>query len=139
MSLRRSSRPAHRRNAFTLMEILLALAILVILAGTGGYAIIQIQKQAKIDATKAQLSSFKGVLDNFHLQLGVFPAALQDLRTRPANMPNWNGPYLDMDAFNDPWGRPYHYQTDAAGDTYELFSAGPDGVEGTADDIPVPQ
>ncbi|MEZ6318575.1 MAG: type II secretion system protein GspG [Phycisphaerales bacterium] len=42
---------------------------------------------------------------------------------------------LDQETLDDPWGKPYRYAPDATGDGYSLSSDGPDGVEGTADDI----
>ena len=135
MIARRNSRPARSRRAFTLMEILLALAILVILAGTGTLVYVRIQKQANVDAAKNQIHSFESCMEKYHLDVGAYPSSLQDLRNPPANVAKWQGPYIDKEVLEDPWGRAYHYQVDGTGDGYELYSSGPDGVAGNADDI----
>ncbi len=54
---------------------------------------------------------------------------------RPANLDTWKGPYVDA-VPNDPWKHPYIYRVPGnGGKAYDLLSAGPDGSEGTADDI----
>ncbi len=128
-------RRSSQRHAFTLMEVLLVLAILVILGSLAGVMISNAQKRANVDSTKAQIAAFEQVLDSFKIANGVYPGSLQDLRQNPGNMPRWDGPYMDKDVNADAWGQPYRYQVGGNGETYSLSSAGPDGVDGTADDI----
>ena len=82
-------------------------------------------------------------LDLYELDNGTFPSTeqgLEALMQKPTANPapsNWNGPYLKGGLPKDPWGRPYAYvfpgQQHERG--YDLFSYGPDGVEGGGDDI----
>jgi general secretion pathway protein G len=59
---------------------------------------------------------------------------LQALRSRPANVNNWQGPYLPQEIPNDPWGRPYLYRYPSEqGDEPEIISLGADGQPGGED------
>jgi general secretion pathway protein G len=70
--------------------------------------------------------------------VGRFPGTLDDLTQQPAglNRIQWGGPYLEQAAPNDPWGNPYLYVADEQHDRVLIKSFGPDGMDGTADDIP---
>ena len=61
---------------------------------------------------------------------GRYPTNLQALtKAGPTGEPYLTGPLLD------PWGRPYQYGVTTGTPPYRLWSAGPDGVSGTPDDI----
>ena len=69
---------------------------------------------------------------------GFYPRSLQDLIQQPSNARNWHGPYLDPPVLPvDPWGNPYIYYYPGKHNPsgYDLLSIGPDGKEGTDDDI----
>jgi len=53
------------------------------------------------------------------------------------NPSKWDGPYLDRDVPKDPWGNPYQYGSPGPynPDSFDVWSLGPDGVNGTQDDI----
>jgi general secretion pathway protein G len=132
----RNSR-TNRHRGFTLIELLLVMVIIAILASivvprmTGG------RERANKTAAIAQLSNFRQALSTFEIDNGAFPTTeqnLQSLMTNPGNMPNWHQ-YMDSVPV-DPWGHPYIYRCPGAnGKDYDLLSAGPDGQEGTADDV----
>ena len=99
--------------------------------------------QADIRRTRetVQPDGFLGsYFTRFHRRAGRHPARLKELFERPPDLPpsRWDGPYLSTpDLLNDAWGRPYHYLCPGKynKDSYDLWSVGPDGVNGTADDI----
>ena len=69
-----------------------------------------------------------------------YPSSLQALLTQPQDLPDpskWAGPYLDIDIGRDPWGNPYQYACPGSHnpDSFDVWSFGPDGVNGTPDDI----
>ena len=99
-----------RRRAFTLLEVMLVLAILLILASFVGVSIIRTQGSANVKATQTQLSAIETILKLYYLDMGAYPTSLSDLRVAPqasGNVQKWNGPYSDKDIPPDPWGNAY--------------------------------
>ena len=132
-------RRAHRRQGFTLIEVLLVLIILVLLGGTATLFFINVQKGAYINAAKNQINQFHSALDLYRLNVGTYPSDQQGLTaliSPPAeNAAKWQGPYVKTPNIpNDPWETPYKY-TLVNADQVQISSAGPDKTEGTADDI----
>jgi len=79
-------------------------------------------------------------IDRFERRLGRFPATLEDLVREPPNLAGderWDGPYVARTMLTDPWGRPYQYCGPGKHNVerYDLWSLGPDGEDGTYDDI----
>ncbi|MCO6458434.1 MAG: type II secretion system protein GspG [Pirellulaceae bacterium] len=78
-------------------------------------------------------------LDLYRLDVGSYPettAGLDALREKPEALTNpdaWRGPYADQIPL-DPWGHPYRYERPQE-DTFRLWSMGPDGVDGSVDDV----
>lgn len=135
-------RPRQRRRpGFTLIEVLLVLVILVILGSLAVTAYGPMRRKAQIDAAKAAVSMFETPLEAYHLHMDAYPASqagLDALRTAPADAgSNWSGPYIKQDIPLDPWRNPYRYESPGRHnpETYDLWSAGPDGIDGTADDV----
>ena len=129
-----------RRGGFTLIEVLLVLTILVIIASLAVMAYGPAQRSALIKAAKTQIGAFKGPLGMYRLDIGYYPPSLEDLRMRPADADaaqRWSGPYLDRDVPLDPWRRPYRYKYPGQHDPEmpDIWSAGPDGVDGNEDDL----
>lgn len=131
-----------RRTGFTLMEVLLVLAILVIMGSLVGVYFAKAQKSAMQKSAQTQLSLFEDQLNLYHLDLNSYPSTAQGLaalRVRPADLANpqkWAGPYAEKDIPADPWDAPYQYES-ASADQYRIWSAGPDRQSGSDDDISV--
>ena len=125
-----------RRNAFTLVEMLLVITIIGILAALVVPKMVGRSEQAREAAAHADISSIKTALDAFEVDNGYYPKSLGDLLQQPGNAKNWHGPYLD-NVPQDPWGNPYVYTYPGRHNPsgYDLFSVGPDGKAGTDDDI----
>jgi len=130
------NRKSKIENGFTLVEMLLVITIIGILAALVIPKMVGRSEQARQAATHADLSSIKTALDAFEVDNGYFPKSLQDLLQQPNNAKNWHGPYLDK-VPQDPWGNPYlyYYPGKHNQNSYDLLSVGPDGKEGTEDDI----
>jgi general secretion pathway protein G len=129
-----------RRRGFTLIEVLLVLTILVIIASFAVMALAPRQTEANIKAAKTQIEAFKGPLGMYRLNIGYYPQSLEELRMRPADAEaaqRWAGPYLDRDIPLDPWHHPYRYKYPGQHDLEmpDIWSAGPDGVDGNEDDV----
>jgi general secretion pathway protein G len=135
-SLSIENRKSKIENAFTLVEMLLVVTIIGILAALVIPKIVGRSEQARATAAHADLSSIKTALDAFEVDNGFYPKSIQDLVTAPSNARNWHGPYLDKIP-QDPWGNNYVYYFPGKHNTgsYDLLSVGPDGKEGTDDDV----
>ena len=133
---------SRRRGGFTLMEVLLVLAILVILGSLGSVMYVNAQKKAQLDAARSQIGLFDSALGTYYVSMGEFPssqAGLEALRSPPADArrpDSWMA-FFDRDIPLDPWDHPYQYVNPGTHNTdkYDIWSAGPDGQDGTDDDI----
>jgi general secretion pathway protein G len=124
----------HRQEGYTLVELLVVLAILGLLVAIAAPRLIKYLGSAKYDTAKIQVEKLGGILDLYHLELGRYPSDQEGLRAlvqRPAQADKWNGPYLkNRDSLIDPWGRPYLYRSPGQHGDYDLYSLGADGKEG---------
>ena len=130
------SRFTFHSSAFTLVEMLLVITIIGILAALVIPKMVGRSEQARVTAVHADLSSIKTALDAFEVDNGYYPKSMQDLLQQPNNAKNWHGPYLDK-VPQDPWGNNYlyYYPGKHNQNSYDLLSVGPDGKEGSEDDI----
>ncbi|HID77773.1 MAG TPA: type II secretion system protein GspG [Planctomycetaceae bacterium] len=132
-----------RRRAFTLVEVLLVLVILVIIGSLAVTAYGPIQRKANINAAKAQIESLESTLRFYRADLNDYPSTNQGLEAlvqQPSDLADpgkWQGPYLESDVPLDPWGNPYQYEYPGrySEEKPDIWSFGPDGVNGTDDDI----
>lgn len=128
------------QQAFTLVEMLLVLVIIGTLAAIVIPKIAGRGEDARLQAAKAQVTSFGTALDMFEVDNGYYPKGkdgLRDLMQLPRDAQNWKGPYLKTEIPADPWGNAYIYECPGKHNPngYDLSSAGPDGRAGNEDDI----
>ncbi len=134
-----------RRAAFTLFEVLIAIALLAMLVGLAVVNADKIFGQNQEQVVKIFVKqSLEVPLTSYKLAMGGYPTTeegLQALITAPNTNPErWRGPYIKTDGNKvpvDPWGTTYFYRYPGSHNTdrYDLWSAGPDRKDGTADDI----
>jgi len=129
-------------RGFTILELLLVLAILAVLAGIVASRFSGQSQAAKVKAAKTQLSAINLSLNRFEIDLGRYPTSSEGLRVlieKPSDGAKaWGGPYLDSNAVPpDQWGNAWNYRQPGQHrtDSYDLWSNGPDGREGGGDDV----
>ena len=113
---------------FTLIEILVVMAIIGMLAVMVAPSIFNQQAGAQRDAALSQISALEAALDTYRLDVGQYPDSLEGLVENDSGRAAWNGPYLRRAVPLDPWGNEYVYDSDGRG--FTLVSYGPDGERG---------
>ena len=139
---RKRQKRAHGEGGFTLIEILVVIAIIALIMSLVGPRVLNYLGESKVKAAKIQIQSFGSALDLFNLDTGRYPSTgegLTALVQSPGTIPSWNGPYLKGGVLpNDPWGKSYVYRSPGEHGPYDIMSYGSDGQEGgtgTAADI----
>jgi general secretion pathway protein G len=142
-SCSRARLSARTLRAFTLLEILVVLAIIGLLAGLAISNVDKIFGGAQV--TTASLfvkESMKTSLTTYRIHLGDYPSTTEGilaLVAAPANKADrWRGPYIEGGKVPlDPWGEPYQYRYPGTKNkgSFDLYSKGPDKADGTEDDI----
>lgn len=133
------------RSAFTLLEILVTLAIIGLLAGLAISNSDKIFGQSQEAVAKIFVrDSLRTSLTRYKIDLGDYPSSaegLSALLAAPASKADrWRGPYAETPGGKlpvDPWGEPYRYRYPGTKNKggYDLYSVGADKADGTEDDI----
>lgn len=131
-------RSATGRAGFTLIEILVVIAVLAMLAALVAPNVFQHVGTAKDATARSQIELLGAGLDAYRLDNGRYPTTEQGLEALQAQSTiqpipaNWRGPYLRKAIPPDPWGNPYIYLSPGEANPrgYDLLSLGADGVPG---------
>lgn len=142
----------HRRRAFTLIEVMIVIALVVALTGLVGVALLGRRDDAKVDLAKVDMNTLKSALTQFRFDHERWPSEAEGLAVlwdseafqpdeaateADVDESSWRA-YLDEPMASDRWGNEWGYRpVSEFGDEsqYDLWSNGPDGEEGTDDDI----
>ena len=139
---RRSARGrACGEAGFTLLEILVVIAILGLLIGLVAPAALRQLSSARGSVAKQSIERIASVLDLYKLDVGSYPSSDQGLAAlvqKPSGAETWNGPYLKGDTLPmDPWNHPFVYRnpSERSGHDYDLCSLGQSGNAGQGGSI----
>src|SRR3954471_14722636 len=122
-----------KQHGFTLLELLVVIVIIGLLAGYVAPRYFSQVGRSEVQVARSQIDALEKALDQFRLDTRHYPSleqGLDALVSRPANEPNWSGPYLKKAVPADPWGHPYVYRVPGEKTEFQLFSFGRDGKTG---------
>ena len=124
-------------RGFTLLELLVVVVIIGLLAGYVAPQYFSQVGKSEVQVARAQIDAFEKALDQYRLDTRRYPSTEQGLKAlveRPANQPQWGGPYLRKAVPLDPWGRSYVYSAPGSKRDYDIASYGRDGQPGGSGD-----
>jgi general secretion pathway protein G len=132
-----SSSLRKKASGFTLLELLVVVAIIGLLASYVGPKYFSQIGKSEQGVAKAQIESFAKALDQMRLDIGRYPTTAEGLKAlmeRPAGLAKWSGPYLAKALPLDPWGKAYTYKNPGTqGRDFDIISYGSDGQPGGTD------
>src|SRR5690606_34960861 len=108
------------RAAFTLMEVMLVLVILVVIGSLGVNLVTGQQRRAQKQAAQIEIDSANNACQRFHIDMFTYPNTLEELWVNTGS-PNWSGPYV-KEIGPDPWGNPYQYEYDPSAESPSIWS-----------------
>jgi general secretion pathway protein G len=128
---------ARRKGAkagYSLMEILIVLAIMGLLVALVGPQLANMFGGAQGKTATAQVRTLKEALETMNLDIGRYPTQEEGLtllvQAPGDGVANWNGPYLNKGLPDDPWKRPYVYTAPTDGGQPIVSTLGKDGQPG---------
>ncbi len=144
-----SRKVMRRRAGFTLIEVLMVAAILALLAAFAVPALMGAGDRAKEDMAKAAVGRNGPIasgMKRYRFDVAIYPDSDDGLRAlyeRPdsidADSKKWRGPYMDgtYEELLDPWQQEFQYKSPGEFNEsgYDIWSVGPDGEDGTDDDV----
>jgi general secretion pathway protein G len=123
-------------EGFTLLEMLVVLAIMGLLAAIIAPQVLKYVGTSRTKTAQVQVQNVVAALDLYQLDVGRYPSQEEGLAavvTAPPNAAGWNGPYLAKSAaLIDPWGQPYLYRNPGRHGQIDVYSLGPDKGKGGA-------
>ena len=141
LSLRLPAGALKAREGYSLMEILITLAIIGLLVGLVGPQLLNRLDQSRVTTAETQVRMLRSALDTYRLDVGRYPTEQQGLDalvSQPSDLDDptmWRGPYLDSGEVPlDPWGAPYVYSPDGRATGPVLYAYGADGRPGGSGD-----
>lgn len=130
-------RTRNSKSGFTLIELIIVIAILGILVVTIGPGMFKYISSAKKRKTETTLATLKTAVDSYYADIGKYPTSLTDLVRKPADVPakKWDK-FLNVDEVpTDSWGENFVYKvTPKAAHPFELYSYGPTGPGSAPDE-----
>jgi general secretion pathway protein G len=113
-----------RRAGFTLMEMLIVVAIIVALAGVGGFFLMGALSGSQKDIARSNLKTLTDACNAYKARNYDYPNTLDELTVKDKN----GVKYLELDAIKDPWKKNYQYDkngTKNGGERPDIWTTSP--------------
>lgn len=127
-------RVINSEGGFTLVELLVVLAIISLIAALATPNVLGYLDSTKVNTTKTQIRNLESALELYYLDNGSYPSSeigLSALIRAVPEAPGWNGPYIKGgNTLNDGWGHPFAYELSVGASRASVRSLGRDGKEG---------
>ena len=128
--IRLSFTAARNQSGMSLLEIIIVIVLIGAVLTLVASRVLGGADRGKANIAKAQVQTVASKIDNYQIDTGKLPGALNDLISAPAGVAGWLGPYAKAADLNDPWGHALEYRAPGEGQPYELISLGKDGKAG---------
>jgi len=128
MIRRVDERVNRRRAGFTLLEVMIVVAIIVILVGAGGVYVWRSYEDAQKGVAKTTATQISSAAQQFKLQFQRLPENIEEL----FQPPDGHTPFIEQKALQDPWGNPFRYDASGprnGGMKPDVWAVAPDGSE----------
>ncbi|HEY5072444.1 MAG TPA: type II secretion system major pseudopilin GspG [Caulobacteraceae bacterium] len=121
-------------GGFTLLEMLVVLAIMGLLAAIIAPQVLKYLGTSRTQTAKVQIQNVVAALELYRLDVGRYPTQEEGLTavvSAPPAAAGWNGPYLQKSAaLTDPWGQAYLYRNPGKHGEVDIYTLGSDKAEG---------
>jgi len=135
-----------RRRGFTILELLIVIGILLAIGSLVAVNVLGASEKADLKLARAQLQAFESAIEQFRVEMKRWPTEEEGLTVlwskealaNDDDKAKYGGPYLKEPKPKDTWGNVWVFRVPSTileGQPYDIVSNGPDGQEGTDDDI----
>jgi general secretion pathway protein G len=121
---------AARQAGFSLIEILIVVALIALIAGMVANQVFGGRSRANVKLAQSGIADLAGKIENYEMDTGALPERLEDLVKEPGNAKGWLGPYAKESSLKDPWNTPYEYRVPGEGAPFTIISYGDDKKPG---------
>lgn len=128
-SMPRFSSPARQRG-MSLIEIIIVIVLIGAVLTFVGSRVIGGADRAKANLAKSQVTTLAQKVEQFQMDTGRLPTALDELAAEPGDAAGWLGPYAKAAELKDPWGNPIEYRAPGEAGPFDLVILGKDGKVG---------
>ena len=127
---RRSNNVRSAQSGFSLIEILIVVALIATIAGVVANQVFGGQDRAKVRIAQSQLASLSGKIEQYEMDTGALPNSLGDLVRETGSTKGWLGPYSKEAELKDPWNTPIEMRVPGDNAPFALLSMGADRKSG---------
>jgi general secretion pathway protein G len=123
--------PPRLRSGFTLIELIVVIALVAVLAAVVAPNLLGKASEANRKSALVQLEKIASAVELYRLETGRYPEEMIDLVEQPSGLDRWQGPYVrKRSQLLDPWGNAIVLQVPGEKGAFDIISYGGDGQPG---------